>query len=343
MLHAGIRALNSLADLEILQSFNEKYFGNTVENRNPTLLEVLRFEEEILRQKVIWKEKYESVISSWITPKAAKIDLKFYKINEEQSNTEDKRTENNIVIKPSEEKQPVSGVKTEDKNQENITPSKTDSSVVNLPVLAKLTENPTPLMNNGENPGPAAVISTDKNAQPSVTIAARGSTPAAIEQIEPIAEEKKAVNDEVKPITEEKKTAVLETKPTTEEKKTVTDEVKHAADEVKPTTEEKKAAALETKPTTEEKKTVVDEITPTTEEKKTVAEDMNKPAPATAAESSKLVTTEDEKLALETHDSVIDGPKANSPNEEANEEKKPEVSKRKKSKRIIKTNKDLDN
>lgn len=85
MLHAAIRGLNSLADLEVLQIFSEKYFGNMVENRNPKLLVVLHFEEEILRQKVLWKEKYESVISSWITPKAEKSKLLVYKIELEHN------------------------------------------------------------------------------------------------------------------------------------------------------------------------------------------------------------------------------------------------------------------
>lgn len=71
MLHAAVRGLNSLADLEVLLSFNEKYFGNTVDNRNPTLLEVLRFEEEVLREKIMWREKYENVIAGWIESKSA--------------------------------------------------------------------------------------------------------------------------------------------------------------------------------------------------------------------------------------------------------------------------------
>lgn len=73
MLHMSIRGLNSLSDLEVLLIFTEKYFGNTVENRNPTLLEVLHFEEEILRQKILWQEKYEGVVSGWMSSKAEKI------------------------------------------------------------------------------------------------------------------------------------------------------------------------------------------------------------------------------------------------------------------------------
>lgn len=79
ILHAAIRGLNSLADFEMLQCFNEKYFGNTVENRNPTLLEVLRFEEEVLRQKITWREKYESVICGWMMSKSAKGSLNVHK------------------------------------------------------------------------------------------------------------------------------------------------------------------------------------------------------------------------------------------------------------------------
>jgi len=69
MLHAAVRGLNSLADLETLQGFNEKYFGAAAENRNPTLLEALRFEEEVLRQKITWREKYETVIAGWLASK----------------------------------------------------------------------------------------------------------------------------------------------------------------------------------------------------------------------------------------------------------------------------------
>lgn len=78
-MHAAIRGLNSLADLEMLQSFMEKYFGNDVENRNPTLLEVVHFEEEVLRQKITWREKYEGVISGWLEPKSNKSKLQLYK------------------------------------------------------------------------------------------------------------------------------------------------------------------------------------------------------------------------------------------------------------------------
>lgn len=93
MLHAAIRGLNSLADLDILQNFYEKYFGTTIENRNQTLLDVLRLEEEILRQKITWKEKYESVISGWITPKLDKGKLKIYKNTQEQQNILNQHTQ----------------------------------------------------------------------------------------------------------------------------------------------------------------------------------------------------------------------------------------------------------
>jgi len=295
MLRAGIRALNSLADLEILQSFSEKYFGNAVENRNPTLLEVLHFEEEILRQKITWKEKYESVISNWITPKAAKSDLRVYKIDEGQGKT----GESNVEIKPVEEKQSVVGVKTEETNQENMIPLKTDASKADQPVIIDLITATS--VDTGEKPEPAAVVATDEKAPPAVTAAARENTPSAVEQIKPI-------TDELKPATEEKKTDALETKP---------------------------AAA-------EEKKTAVGEVTPAAEEKKTDAEKINDPVTVVEAESSKpIVTTADEKLR-NTRQSVVDGLEIHSPNEETNDEKKPEVTKRKKPKRVFKTNKDID-
>lgn len=93
MMHAAIRGLNSLPDLEILQVFSEKYFGNSVEDRNPMLLEVLHFEEEILRQKITWREKYEAVISGWVSPKAAKSKLNHYTFEEETSASESKNSE----------------------------------------------------------------------------------------------------------------------------------------------------------------------------------------------------------------------------------------------------------
>lgn len=93
MLHAAIRGLNSLPDLEILQVFSEKYFGNSVEDRNPVLLEVLHFEEEILRQKITWREKYEGVISGWVSPKAAKSKLNHYTVEEERSESKMKNSE----------------------------------------------------------------------------------------------------------------------------------------------------------------------------------------------------------------------------------------------------------
>lgn len=77
--HAAVRGLNSLADLEILEIFVEKYFGNGVENRNPALLDVVHFEEEVLRQKITWREKYEGVISGWLEPKTKKSLRQLYK------------------------------------------------------------------------------------------------------------------------------------------------------------------------------------------------------------------------------------------------------------------------
>jgi len=245
MLHAGIRALNSLADLEVLQSFNEKYFGNTVENRNPTLLEVLHFEEEILRQKIMWKEKYESVISSWITPKSAKSDLRVYKIDEGLGKTGESRTENK-AIKLGEEKQSVGGVKTEETNQENITPPKTDAPEADRLVAVEVTKIQTPSMDMGKKLEPTTVVATDGNSSPAVTAAAQESTPAAIEKMKPAAEE------EIKPEAEEKKTAAEEIKPEAEEKKSSAVEIKLETDEMnKPTVattaESKKLVATEDK------------------------------------------------------------------------------------------------
>lgn len=113
MLHAAIRGLNSLADLETLQAFSEKYFGNTVENRDPTLLEILRFEEEILRQKITWREKYESVISGWLSSKLSKKKLKIYKNDGEQHQIEASRSEDAIA-----ESKPDVDVKDEGKTEE---------------------------------------------------------------------------------------------------------------------------------------------------------------------------------------------------------------------------------
>lgn len=293
MLHAGIRALNSLADLEVLQSFNEKYFGNTVENKNPTLLEVLHFEEEILRQKIMWKEKYESVISSWITPKSAKSDLRVYKIDEELDKTGENRTENK-VIKPGEEKQSVGDVKTKETNQENITPPKTDAPESDKPVVDEVTKIQTPSVDTGEKLEPATAIATDENSTPVVTATAQESTPAAVEQMKPAAEEIQTATDNVKLATvEELKSAVHENiKPAAAEEK------KTAAEEIKPEAEEENPAAKEIKPETEE---------------------INKPTVATAAE--------DEKLASQTPE--LAQPQVN-PNEEVNDERKPEAHKKRK-------------
>lgn len=126
MLHAAIRGLNSLADLEVLQIFIEKYFGNTIENRNPKLLVVLHFEEEILRQKILWKEKYESVISSWITPKAEKRKLTTYKMEPEQNVLK--------VGKTITETTPAANVKTDGQTSENIEPAAVTNDG-NIPVV----------------------------------------------------------------------------------------------------------------------------------------------------------------------------------------------------------------
>jgi len=217
MLHAGIRALNSLADFEILQSFNEKYFGNTASHRNPTLLEVLHFEEEILRQKIVWKEKYETVISSWITPKSEKSNLRIYKIEDGlKAKTEDSKNENND-IKSGGEKPSVDGVKTEESKQENITPSKTDASEADQPVVVKVTKS----LSN-EKPEPVVVVSADENAPPAVTVAAAESTPAAVEQTKPTTEENK-------PTVEENKTAADEMKPIAEKNKSAAEEINKPA------------------------------------------------------------------------------------------------------------------
>lgn len=121
MLHASIRSLNSLADLEALQGFYEKYFGNTVENRNPKLMEVLRFEEEVLRQKIEWREKYESVISGWMSSKATKSKLVTYHAKtesaadgggggDEGTNTIDgQKVENADALNETEKSQPTPG------------------------------------------------------------------------------------------------------------------------------------------------------------------------------------------------------------------------------------------
>ncbi|XP_026807677.1 aminopeptidase N-like isoform X1 [Rhopalosiphum maidis] len=277
MLHAGIRALNSLADLEILQSFNEKYFGNTVENRNPTLLEVLHFEEEILRQKIIWKEKYENVISSWITPKAAKSDLRAYNIDGGlKSKTENVKRESDDIKSDKEKLSDTGSVKTEETKQENITPPKTDASEADRPVIEETSKN---LL--GEKPEPAAMIATNESAPPAVTVAAGESAPAAVEQIKPIAAE----------------------------------ETKTAADEIKPAAEENKPNAEET----------------------------NKPTAVAAAETNSMsATAEVEKLAgpanlTEARESALVGGglenKANSPDQQTPEEKKPEPVRKSRSKK----------
>lgn len=120
MLHAAVRGLNSLADLELLQAFNEKYFGNTVENRNPTLMEVLRFEEEILRQKITWKEKYENVISNWITSKSAKNKVNIYKTEQEQTKFDDSETDK--IVETDIVQETKSNEKIEEIKPESVSP-----------------------------------------------------------------------------------------------------------------------------------------------------------------------------------------------------------------------------
>jgi hypothetical protein len=80
-MHAAIRGLNSLADLEMLASFVDKHFGDGVENRNTALLDVVHFEEEVLRQKITWREKYGGAISGWLEPKSNKNKRLLYRPN----------------------------------------------------------------------------------------------------------------------------------------------------------------------------------------------------------------------------------------------------------------------
>lgn len=181
MLHAAIRGLNSLADLEILQIFNEKYFGSTIENRNPTLLEVLHFEEEILRQKIMWREKYETVISSWITPKLAKGKLKIYKSNQEQNIPKAIVSENNQIIKTDQPKNFPNDNKIENSAHENsiaktipVVPDEkhtVDGVKQNKPAVTEeskpsvtTTEENPPTLNTGENTNSTLAATKDEDS-----------------------------------------------------------------------------------------------------------------------------------------------------------------------------------
>lgn len=182
MLHAAIRGLNSLADLDILQSFNEKYFGSTVENRNQTLLEVIRFEEEVLRQKVTWREKYESVISSWITPKLGKGKLKIYKTDEEQSKFSTasvSKLEDNKTIKTDNDKK----LNNDDDNNGTSVPKATSGVPVDSSAVAA---------NGNEKNKTDAIIANGKDKR-SGTVA-KGNPPAS-----DVANGNKSVVDEGKP------------------------------------------------------------------------------------------------------------------------------------------------
>lgn len=124
MLHVAIRGLNSLGDLEVLQIFVEKYFNSTVENRNSTLLDVLHFEEEILRQKISWREKYEGVISGWMSPRAEKIKQNLDKIDKTETKTQDGQSEDkNKPAAGSGVEQAIPGTASETVQTESDTPS----------------------------------------------------------------------------------------------------------------------------------------------------------------------------------------------------------------------------
>lgn len=174
MLHAAVRGLNSLADLEVLQAFNDKYFGNTVENRNPTLIEVLRFEEEILRQKITWREKYETVISGWITPKSAKSKSNIFKNDQEQNKFDDSETDkivetdsikNDVKIEEVNSKS-VSPVVTEQDKPVAVSelikePAKSENEKV-LPIMVKDNIKPDVISAEVKNP----IIANEENKNP---------------------------------------------------------------------------------------------------------------------------------------------------------------------------------
>lgn len=120
ILHASVRGLNSVADLEVLQGFYEKYFGNAVENKNPTLVEVFHFEEEVLRQKIEWREKYEGVISGWLSSKATKSKLVTYHAQTEPASEETANSD--ALNEPKDERPPAP------EGSENSTPAKDEAA-----------------------------------------------------------------------------------------------------------------------------------------------------------------------------------------------------------------------
>ncbi|XP_050545473.1 aminopeptidase Ey-like [Daktulosphaira vitifoliae] len=89
MLRVAMCGLNSITDLDNVNHFIEKYFGVNVENRDLQLLDVIRFELEILEQKIAWQEKYETVFLNWLAPKLEKI--KSYIDNSDHDTEEDKK------------------------------------------------------------------------------------------------------------------------------------------------------------------------------------------------------------------------------------------------------------
>lgn len=205
MLHAAIRGLNSLADLEMLHSFNEKYFDKSIEDRSPILLEVLQFEEEILRQKITWKEKYESVISGWISPKSAKSKLKMYEVENEQNRLVESKTESVKVSESSVVRDAANNIKTE----KSLSPG----SAVNEKNVVDTTKEHTPVPNETDDVHPTA---ENNNAAPSEknkldAAAAEGNELGATEGKKPVEttteETKPAVNaaegDKLAPVTTE--------------------------------------------------------------------------------------------------------------------------------------------
>lgn len=161
MLHAAIRGLNTLADLDVLQIFNEKYFSKTLEDRNPVLLEVIRFEEEVLRQKIIWSEKYQNAISSWISPKAIKAAQEFYKIEFEQNNNKLTKSENSVTVE-GESALPTTN---NDDDAQEIEQNSSSSDVSSLPVNASAAEGPkenATAVNNNENEKNSDELKDDK-------------------------------------------------------------------------------------------------------------------------------------------------------------------------------------
>lgn len=100
MLHAAIRGLNTAADLEILQMFTEKHFSeNDSKKEHPVLLEILYLEEEILRQKLLWREKYESVIGNWIWPQMTKS----FQVKKQKQKNQNVKISNSPLTSPPKE------------------------------------------------------------------------------------------------------------------------------------------------------------------------------------------------------------------------------------------------